>query len=256
VTYPEGQQVIARMNIPAEPAERSRLSQPGMSTDRIMAAALQIVDTEGSHALTMRRLGQALDRKVMTLYRYVPSKDALLDGVVARVLTDLAINPDAADWRQELRDLATSFRALALAHPHAVPLLVTRPLTRPLGQRPPATLRPLEDFLELLIRAGFSCADALHAYRLFFGFLHGHVLDELQELIDNPDETDDLLRLGLHRLPRHDFPHLRALAPELSSYDGAAHLQQGVELMITGLQSHFRPATPAPPPETAQQPKS
>ena len=59
----------------------------------------------------MRRLGQALDRKVMTLYRYVPSKDALPDGVVARALTDLAINPAAADWRQELRDLATSFRA-------------------------------------------------------------------------------------------------------------------------------------------------
>jgi AcrR family transcriptional regulator len=70
-----------------------------MSTGRITAAALQIVDTEGSQALTMRRLGQALDRKVMTLYRYVPRKDALLDGVVARVLTDLAINPAAADWR-------------------------------------------------------------------------------------------------------------------------------------------------------------
>ena len=74
----------ARRHIPAVPAERSR---PGMSTDRITAAALQIVDTEGSQALTMRRLGQALDRKVMTLYRYVPSKDALLDGVVALVLT-------------------------------------------------------------------------------------------------------------------------------------------------------------------------
>jgi hypothetical protein len=70
------------MHIPAGPAERSR---PGMSTDRITAAALQIVDTEGSQALTMRRLRQALGRKVMTLYRYVPSKDALLDGVVARV---------------------------------------------------------------------------------------------------------------------------------------------------------------------------
>ena len=227
------------MRIPVVPAGRSR---PGMSTGRITAAALQIVDTEGSQALTMRRLGQALDRKVMTLYRYVPSKDALLDGVVARVLTDLAINPAAADWRQELRDLAASFRDLALAHPNAVPLLVTRPLASPFGQRPPATLRPLEDFLELLIRAGFSPADALHGYRLFFGFLHGHVLDELQEIIDNPDETDDLLRLGLHRLPRREFPRIRAVAPELASYDGAAHLQQGVELMITGLQSRFQPA--------------
>ena len=231
------------MRIPADPPGRSH---PGMSTDRIVAAALQIVDTEGSRALTMRRLGQALDRKVMTLYRYVPSKDALLDGVVARVLTEFVINPAAADWRQELRDIAATFRALALAHPNAVPLLVTRPLTTPLGQRPPATLRPLENFLELLIRAGFSPADALHAYRLFFGFLHGHILDELQELIDNPDEADELLRLGLHHLPRREFPHLRALAPELASYDGAAHLQQGVELMITGLQSHFQPSMHQP----------
>src|SRR5690242_2121889 len=136
---PEGRQVSDRMHIPAGPAECSR---PGMSTGRVTAAALQIVDTEGSQALTMRRFGPALDRKVMTLYRYVPSKDALLDGVVALVLTDLAINPAAADWRQELRDLAASFRGLARAHPNAVPLLVTRPIASPLGQRPPATLRP------------------------------------------------------------------------------------------------------------------
>src|SRR5690242_148222 len=148
---PEGRQVSDRMHIPAGPAECSR---PGMSTGRVTAAALQIVDTEGSQALTMRRLGQALDRKMMTLYRYVPSKDALLDGVVALVLTDLAINPAAADWRQELRDLAASFRDLALAHPNAVPLLVTQPLASALGQWPPATVRPLENFLELLIRAG------------------------------------------------------------------------------------------------------
>src|SRR5580692_2433436 len=53
---PEGQQVSDRMHIPVVPAERSR---PGMSTGRITAAALQIVDTEGCQALTMRRLGQA-----------------------------------------------------------------------------------------------------------------------------------------------------------------------------------------------------
>jgi AcrR family transcriptional regulator len=177
------------MNIPAEPAGRSRPSQPGLSPDRIMAAALQIVDTEGSLALTMRRLGQALDRNVMTLYRYVPSKDALLDGVAARVLAGLAINPGAADWRQELRNLATSFRAFALAHPHAVPVLVTRPLTRPVGQRPPATLRPLEDFLDLLTRAGFTPAGALHAYRLFFGI---------------PARTHPRRTPGTHRQPRRD----------------------------------------------------
>ena len=73
----------------------------------------------------------------------------------------------------------------------------------------------------MLTRAGFSGPDALHIYRALFGFLHGHVLNELQELIENPDETDDLLRLGLHRLPIREFPVLRSLAPALASYDGA-----------------------------------
>ena len=108
----------ARIHVPAEPAERSR---PGMSTDRITAGALQIVDTEGSQALTMRRLGQALGRKVMTLYRYVSQQRRAAGRRRRTVLTDLAINPAATDWRQELRDLATSFRGLVPAHPTRYP---------------------------------------------------------------------------------------------------------------------------------------
>ena len=60
------------------------------------------------------------------------------------------------------------------------------------------------------------CAN--HIYRALFGFLHGHVLDELQELAENPDETGDLLRPGLHRLPIGEFPLLRGLAPVLAGY--------------------------------------
>jgi len=219
------------------PASRTPAGSPkpgpparGLTTEQVMAAALHLVDTEGLSALSMRRLGRALDREAMTLYRYAASKTSGLD-----------VNPRAADWRQELRKLADDFRALALAHPNVVPLLLTRPLATPPGRRLPGTLRPLEDFLELFTGAGFTPPDALHAYRLFFGFLHGHVLHELQELIDNPDETDDLLRLGLHRLPLAQFPRLRALASELAGYDGATQLHQGVEMMITGLESHFKP---------------
>jgi hypothetical protein len=83
--------------------------------------------------------------------------------------------------------------------------------------------------------AWFYVNDALHIYRALFGFLHGHVLNELQEIVDNPDETDDLLRLGLHRLPIGDFPLLRGLAPVLAAYDGAAELERGLEILLTGL---------------------
>ena len=95
-----------------------------------------------------------------------------------------------------MRAVARDYRRLALAHPHVVPLLVTRPLATSLALRPKGTLRPLEDILTLLTGAGFSGPDALHIYRALFGFLPGHVLHELQEIVDNPDETDDLLRLG------------------------------------------------------------
>ena len=101
--------------------------------------------------------------------------------------------------------------------------------------RPPGILRPLEDILALLIGAGFAGADALHIYRAVFGFLHGHVLNELQELVDNPDETDDLLRLGLYRLPMGEFPQLRSLAPVLAAYDGGAELERGLDILLAGL---------------------
>src|ERR1039457_836711 len=194
----------------------------------VLATALQIIDRDGADRLSMRRLARALDRDPMILYRHAPNKAALLDGVAELVPA-------------QLRTVARDYRALALAHPHVVPLLVTRPLATPLALRPPGTLRPLEDILTLLTRAGFSGPDALHVYRALFGFLHGHVLDELQELIDNPDETDDLLRLGLHRLPIREFPLLRSLAPVLASYDGAAELERGLGILLTGLADTLPP---------------
>jgi hypothetical protein len=143
--------------------------------------------------------------------------------------------PPTPTGASELRKVARDYRRLALAHPNVVPLLVTLPLSTPLALRPPGVLRPLEDILVLLMRAGFTGANALHIYRALFGFLYGHVLNELQELVENPDETDDLLRLGLHRLPISDFPRLRGLAATLASYDGAAELERGLDILLAGL---------------------
>jgi Tetracyclin repressor-like, C-terminal domain len=194
----------------------------------VLAAALEIID-------------RALGRDPMILYRHAPNKAALLDGAAEIVLAQLKVNSAGRDWAAQLRTVARDYRALALAHPHVVPLLVTRPLATPLGLRPPGTLRPLEDVLALLTRAGFSGPDALHIYRALFGFLHGHVLNELQELVEKPEETDDLLRLGLHRLPIGEFPLLRSLAPVLTSYDGAAELERGLDILLTGLTTTLIP---------------
>lgn len=206
-----------------------------LTRSTILQTALAIVDREGLDRLSMRRLSDALGRDPVMIYRHVPNKAAVLDGVVEIVLAKLSVDTADSDWAGQLRTVARVYRQLALTHPNVVPLLVTRPLATPLGQRPPGMLRPLEDVLTLLTSAGFAGEDALHIYRMLFGFLHGHILNELQEIIERPEETDHVLRLGLYRLSITEFPLLRALAPALASYDGAAELDRFLDLLLPGL---------------------
>jgi AcrR family transcriptional regulator len=219
--------------------------KPRLSRDIVLAKALELVDAEGLDALTMRRLGQELGRDPMSLYRYAENRAALLDGVAELVLDQLSIQPADPDWKAQLRMLAHDLRRLALRHPNVVPLLVTRPLSTPLGMRPLGTLRPLEQILSLLVQAGFEPTGALHVYRAYYGFLYGHILNELQEYVVDPEENEVLLRLGLHRLPAKEFPRLRALAPVLAEYDGAAELDQGLSILLSGLEAQLsRQAVP------------
>jgi AcrR family transcriptional regulator len=214
-----------------------------LTREAVLAAALKLVDAEGLDALTMRRLGQELGRDPMSLYRYAANRADLLDGITELVLTELTIHPHDQDWQAQLRRIAHDLRLLALRHPNVVPLLVTRPLSTPLGLRPLGTLRPLEQILTLLADAGFGPEDSLHIYRAYYGFLYGHILNELQEFTVDAEENEALLRLGLHRLPAKEFPRLRALAPDLANYDGAAELDQGLNILLSGLASRLRPGT-------------
>jgi AcrR family transcriptional regulator len=214
--------------------------RPALTRDEVLTTALRLIDADGVDALSMRRIGKALDRDPMRLYRFASSKEELLDGVVELVLGELRIPlTEGAHWEDVLRRTAHGFRDIALAHPHVVPLLVTRPLATPLALRPLGTLRPLEQLLELFVSAGFDARGALHAYRLYMGFLQGHVLNELQERVHDPDETDDLLRLGLHRLPVREFPRIRSLAAELATYDGLQELEEGLDVVLGGLRAQL-----------------
>ena len=85
-------------------------------------------------------------------------------------------------------------------------------------------------------------------YRALFGLLYGHVLTELQQIVERPEETDHVMRLGLHRLPIGEFPHLRNLAPTWASYDGLAELDRGLDILLSGLAAHlgWPDGSPAP----------
>ena len=172
--------------------------------------------------------------------RHAPSKAALPGGVAETVLAQLEADPPTPAGPRSCAPPRRDCRQLALAHPHVAPLLVTRPQATPLALRPLGTLRPLEDVPALLTRAGFSRPGALHIYRALPGFLHRHILNS-RNSPGNPGETDDLLRLGLHRLPIGEIPPLRGLACVLVGYDGPAEPERGPGILLAGLTTTLTP---------------
>jgi AcrR family transcriptional regulator len=97
----------------------------------ILDQALALVDERGLAAMSMRAVAERVGLTSMALYPYVGGKDALLDGLVdllnSEVGTAWGDDPADIDWRQRLRALGRAVRALAHAHPGAFPLLLNRP---------------------------------------------------------------------------------------------------------------------------------
>lgn len=145
----------------AEKAPRGK----GITREALIRAALRIVDRDGLAALSMRRLGAELGVDPMTAYRHLPNKDALLDGVVEAVVTEIDLDVDPAlGWQDQLRRLIDANLATLLAHPNVSPLMAQRPLTTP------ESLRLVEKALGIMDAAGIKRHDALLAINVM-GFM-------------------------------------------------------------------------------------
>ena len=165
--------------------ERSRGSRPGrgLSLDRIVTATLELVDEQGIGAATMRAVSSRLEVRSMSLYRYVQDRDELFDAVVERIVSELADDPEVQPrpvdgWRPYLAGMAHGVRRYARAHPHAFPLVATRPPAAPWVNPPLRSLRWVEAMLRGLAGEGFSDEQVLFTYRTFNGFLLGYLLLE------------------------------------------------------------------------------
>ncbi|KAA0933704.1 TetR/AcrR family transcriptional regulator [Streptomyces apricus] len=102
---------------------------PPLDRDRITAVAAALLDAEGPAGFSMRRLAAELNVTAMSVYWYVDTKDDLLELALDAVYGELELpDPDADDdWRDQLRALASGYRALLLRHPWVSPLAGTFP---------------------------------------------------------------------------------------------------------------------------------
>ncbi len=184
----------------------------GLSRDRVIAAALALVDREGIEALTMRRLAADLGVEAMSLYHWFPNKSSILEGLVEAVIQEMdqPVLAPGTDPAEALIAGAWAYRRVLLAHPNALPVLIARPLATPEG------LQGIERALEILWAAGFPPAQAIGAVRAVGAYVLGDVAVQLGGLRDGwpegPAHQSELPRFPLTSLPRTDFPRIHDLA--------------------------------------------
>ena len=141
---------------------RQRRERP-LTRDEILGTALGIVDKEGLASLTMRRLAAAVGVEAMSLYYHVPHKEALLDGIVERMRSEMEL-PEAApdDWTDALEAVFVEYRRVLAVHPNMLPLAARR------------TDRAGVSGLLYLIEQGVAPDEAVELYQSLVAFTIGY----------------------------------------------------------------------------------
>ena len=214
-------------------ASRVPLSRP-----RILDAALRFVDQHGLEALSMRKLAAELGVEAMSLYNHVPSKGAVLDGLLERLLDDIDVRPGGGrHWTERIRAAARSFRRQALRHPSFVQLLTTQHV------HSEATMRPLEASLSILRQAGFGPEEALLAYKALIGYAIGFVTQEVSGALGLPDcgpeaagKRHEEIQVALDH---ERFPVLAETLPLGERLRPDDTFDFGLDLILAGLQSRL-----------------
>ncbi|TQN43202.1 TetR family transcriptional regulator [Blastococcus colisei] len=229
------------------PAARPGSGRSGLDRRRVLGAAIEFIDEEGLDALTMRRLGSRLGVEAMALYRYVPGREQLLDGVVESVIDELYGDPDvhlaaSHGWQDYLQRLAHGVRRIALAHPEVFPLVATRPPAAPWVRPPLRSLRWVESFLDTLIDSGFSEESAVAAYRAYSSFLLGHLLLEVSQkgVSISPRDQPEGVRQAAATTDLSEYPTVVRLESLLSLDESAAEFEEALENLLERLEVVLR----------------
>ncbi|WP_055590694.1 TetR/AcrR family transcriptional regulator C-terminal domain-containing protein [Streptacidiphilus griseoplanus] len=203
----------------------ARPRSPLLNQERIVTAALALVDAEGLAALSTRRLAAELGVSGPSLYNHFPTKDALLDAVADTVLGEVDLGMLGREpWPDALRDWARSYRAALTAHPNLVPVLAHGP-----GRRASA-LRMADAVFGALVDAGWPRGEATRIGALMRYLVLGSALASFAGGF-----VDD------QRVYAADYPHLgqaHLLAEHRGEIDEGA-FETGLAALIEGLALRF-----------------
>ncbi len=226
-------------SLPSTVGHRSPMTEPTPSTrrrapltrDRLLAAAVAIVDADGLGALTMRALAAAVGVQPMSLYHHVRNKDEILDLLVDAVFSEIALPDDGLPWREALLLRTASVREVLGRHRWAIGLLESR---RNAG---PATLRHHDAMLGIMRRGGFTVSGAAHAYALLDSYAYGFALQEAMLPFEGADELSEVAE-GFAELVADGYPYLGEMLHQhvlQPGYSFAGEFEIGLDAVLDAL---------------------
>jgi AcrR family transcriptional regulator len=202
-----------------------------LSRERILGAALELVDEQGIDALSMRKLGQSLGYEAMSLYNHVANKDDLLNGILDLVLAEME-PPDPDGGLPTIRASAISAHEALKRHPWAATMLMSAAGIRP------ARIQYMEALLASLRGAGLSAENTYHAYHVLDAHIIGFSLWASTHG-KMPSDVGDVREFLDRMIPAATYPHLHEHA--LQRLDGGPHqdvsaFEYGLDLLLESLE--------------------
>jgi AcrR family transcriptional regulator len=154
--------------------EPTKTTRAALSYDAVATAGVEVADTHGLDAVTMRRVAEQLGAGAMSLYRYVDSRDDLIALMVDRVSAEAVAPARTGDWRVDLAGAAQAIRRMNLRHPW-----LTR-LTLSADAFGPNALAMTESVLGLLDGHGLDIDEMQDAWRTVLAFVSGYTAAEVR----------------------------------------------------------------------------
>ena len=218
------------------PVASAAVARGTLSRERVVAAALAIVDRDGLERLSMRALGRELGVDPMAIYHWFPNKRALLQGVLEAVMRELPAHTGDLDacrtWQEVAVATARGLRATLLAHPNAFAVVSSQPVLTAGG------LEVLERTATELERRGLTPRQTITALNRLAELVVGSCLTEVGSA---GDEDEDLATL--EELVRPEtFPTLAAAIADAdpAEDDWEARFERSLEIWMLGLGSWLR----------------
>jgi AcrR family transcriptional regulator len=206
---------------------RSR-GRPALPLDRIVTAALLIVDDEGPEALSMRTLAQQLNSGTATLYRHFTSRADLIAAIVDKVFGTIELNVaalNALPWQDACKLAAHSMFDVLSRHRNVASLLVD---DVPVG---PNALAAREQMLAFLLANGFPPALAARSYATLSRYILGFAM---QLTNSHGDLGKAPMAQIFHNLDQCQFPATVAVADNLP-VPLEDEFAFGLDLIVDGL---------------------